>query len=333
MKKPYVALMISLLLIVLVVIVPSNYQKQQTVHSPTPERTWEIKSIDTMKYSRDLSQEKLSSTSFDSVIDSQMKAIKSLNATHVAICTPYDENFTPILTRWVKAAREQSLKVWFRGNFSGWEGWFGKKRNSISREEHTQMTRDFIKNNPDLFENGDVFSSCPECENGGPGDPRNNKDIEGHRKFLISERNAALEEFQKIEKVITVLDSMNFDVAMLVMDQQTAQAMGGIVAIDHYVSSAEQLAHDIDELASATGAKVFLGEFGAPIPDIHGKFTDETQAVWIENALNLISKKQSVIGINYWVAVGGSTSLFKDNLEPKSASDVVKKYFSLKDFN
>lgn len=333
MRKPYFALFISLLFFVFVLLQQSNKQKQQNLQSPKPGRTWQIKSIDTMKYSRDLSSEKLSTPSFDSVIDSQTKIIKSLNANYVAIGTPYDEKFIPMLTRWVKAARKQNLKVWFRGNFSSWEGWFGKKRNSITREQHIQLTRDFIKNNPDLFENGDVFSSCPECENGGPGDPRINRDVEGHRKFLVSERNASLEEFQKIGKVITVLDSMNFDVARLVMDQQTAQAMGNIIAIDHYVISPAQLAQDIDDLANATGAKIFLGEFGVPIPDIHGKYTEEAKTVWIEDALNLISKKQSVIGVNYWVAVGGSTSLFKDNLEPKPASVVVKKYFSLKDFN
>lgn len=297
------------------------------------ERIWQIKSVDTMKFSRDLSQEKLRNFSFDREIDSQVKAIKNLNANYIAIGTPYDERFTPILTRWVKSARKYDLKVWFRGNFSGWEGWFGEKKNSITREEHTQITRDFIKNNPELFKNGDIFSPCPECENGGPGDPRNNGDVEGHRSFLVSERNAALEEFQKIGKKITVLDSMNYDVATLVMDQQTTQAMGGIIAIDHYVFTPEKLAQDIGDLANTTGAKIFLGELGVPIPDIHGNLSNAHQADWIEEALKLLSSKEEVIGLNYWVAVGGSTSLFKDNLEPKPASVVIKKYFSLKDFN
>lgn len=333
MRKRYFALLISLLFAVVVLLVPSNFQNLQNLQSPKPERTWQIKSIDTMKYSRDLSSEKLNTRNFESVIDSQLEAISSLNANYAAIGTPYDEKFIPMLTKWVKSARKQNLKVWFRGNFSGWEGWFGKKRNSITREEHTQLTRDLIRNNSDLFENGDIFSSCPECENGGPGDPRSSGDVEGHRNFLVSERNAALEEFQKIGKKITVLDSMNFDVAKLVMDKETALAMGNIVAIDHYVETPQKLAQDIDDLANATGANIFLGEFGVPIPDIHGNFSEEAQAVWIVDALNLISKKESVIGVNYWVAVGGSTSLFKDDLKPKKASEVIKRYFSLKDFN
>lgn len=293
------------------------------------ERNWQIKSVDTMKFSRDLSQEMLKEQSFDEEIEAQIIAIRGLNSTHVAIGTPYDEKLIPMLTRWVKAARKHNLRVWFRGNFSGWEGWFGEKRNSITREEHTQLTRDLIRNNPDLFENGDIFSSCPECENGGPGDPRSSGDVEGHRNFLVSERNAALEEFQKIGKKITVLDSMNYDVARLVMNKDTAQAMGGIVAIDHYVLSPVKLAQDIDNLHNLTGANIFLGEFGVPIPDIHGQFSDKDQSAWVEEALNLISKKQFVIGLNYWVAIGGSTAIFDEQYNPKPAAESLKKYFSL----
>ena len=46
-----------------------------------------------MKYSRDLSREKLKDPSFDVVIDKQVKAIAETGATHVAISTPYDEEF------------------------------------------------------------------------------------------------------------------------------------------------------------------------------------------------------------------------------------------------
>lgn len=332
MKTSFIVFFV-LLLVILVSTIIFYESPGKMPESPKTERTWVIKSIDTMKYSRDLSLEKLKNPKFDKEIDSHFNAIKSLNASHAAIGTPYDEKFAPILARWVKSARKNSLKVWFRGNFSAWEGWFGENRNSITREEHIQKTRDFIKNNPGLFEDGDIFSPCPECENGGPGDPRENGDVDGHRNFLISERSAALEEFEKIGKKVTVLDSMNYDVAQLVMDKKTAKSMGGIVAIDHYIETPQKLSYDIDGLAESSDAKIFLGEIGVPIPDIHGSLSPEDQAVWIEDALNQISKKQSVIGVNYWVLTGGSTALFNNNLEPKPAAQVIKKYFSLKDFN
>ena len=325
-------LLIIIVLIIAAFFVARNSKEDISIpkegQEGTPKRTWQIRSADTMKYSRDLSLEKNNDPTFDQTINSQVKGIKNLNATHVAIGTPYDQKFNPMIKRWVKATREENLNVWFRGNFSSWQGWFGEDK-SENRQNHTEMIRSFIKNNPGLFEDGDIFSPCPECENGGPGDPRANGDVVGHRRFLIDERNAALEEFEKIGKKVMVLDSMNFDVAQLVMDQETAKAMGGIILIDHYVKTPESLEADVKYLAAKTGAKIMLGEFGAPIPDIHGKMTDEQQAEWIENALALLKDDRELIGLNYWVSVGGSTAIFKGDNTPKPAAQVLKKYFSL----
>ena len=40
-----------------------------------------------------------------------------------------------------------------------------------------------IEKNPDLFQNGDIFTACPECENGGPGNP-NHTGEEEYNFFL-----------------------------------------------------------------------------------------------------------------------------------------------------
>src|SRR3972149_11347222 len=88
------------------------------------ERFFQVQSIDTMKYSRDVAREKLKDFSYDKEIETQVKNIAETGASHVAIATPYDDEFLPFLRRWVKAAREKGLNVWFRGNFSGWENWF-----------------------------------------------------------------------------------------------------------------------------------------------------------------------------------------------------------------
>jgi len=325
MKK----ILILIVLFVLVIIVVVTRGDNKPLESPSEGRTWVIKSIDTMKYSRDLTYEKLSDKSFDVVIDAHIAAFQSAGTTHVAIGTPYDEIFNPYLTRWVKKARDKDLNVWFRGNFSGWEGWFGFEQN-LTPEEHIRLTREFIKENRALFRDGDVFSPCPECENGGPGDPRFDTDVGDYRRFLIEERQSAIEEFEKIDKDVVVFNSMNFDVAKLVMDQKTAQSLGNLVAIDHYVESPQRLSEDIDLLQSQTGAAIVLGEFGVPIPDIHGNLSEEEQARWIDEALALISKKESVIGLNYWVGVGGSTAIFNDDLSNRQAAAILSKYFNLR---
>ncbi|HSA83835.1 MAG TPA: hypothetical protein VLF20_03030 [Patescibacteria group bacterium] len=302
-----------------------NKQSQKTVTNETT--FWDFRAIDTMKYSRDPSREKLNDPSYDKVIDKQIRQIAETGATHVGIATPYDEEFLPILKRWVAAARKYDLKIWFRGNWSGWERWFGYE--GISREEHIEKTKEFIVKHPELFENGDVFSACPECENGGPGDPRMNRDAEGHKKFLIDEYKVTQEAFKAIGKnVRSNFNSMNGDVARLIMDRETTQALGGIVVVDHYVRTPEQLAADIQEYAKQSGGQVILGEFGAPIPDIHGDMTEEEQALWIKNALKLLLQEKSFVGISYWTNYGGSTELWNPDGTPRKAVEELTKVYN-----
>lgn len=287
---------------------------------------WEVQSIDTMKYSRDLAREKLKDSSFDSTIESHVRKISELGATHVAIGTPYDDEFVPYLKRWVTYARKYGLKVWFRGNFSGWEKWFNYA--SISPEEHLSLTREFILNNSELFEDGDIFTSCPECENGGPGDPRLTGRVQEFRDFLTKEYEVVTQAFEEIDKrVSSNYFSMNGDVAELVMDKPTTRALNGIIVIDHYVATPEQLASDVRRYAEKSGGRVVLGETGVPIPDINGSFDENQQAEWFMKALSLLANEENLVGINYWVLAGGSTSLLDDNGNKKLIADVLSQFY------
>jgi hypothetical protein len=294
-----------------------------------PKTIWGFESIDTMKYSRDLSREKLNDSSYNLIIDTQVKKIAATGATHVAIATPYDEEFFPMLQRWVAAARKYHLKVWFRGNWSGWEGWFDYAK--IDRQTHITKTQEFITKHPNIFQDGDVFTACPECENGGPGDPRTTGDIQGHRQFLIYEYLITKSAFKQIGKnVASNYNSMNGDVASAVMDKETTKSLDGIVVIDHYVATPEELITKIHKIAAQSGGKVVLGEFGAPIPDINGDMTQDQQAAWISQALDLLAKTPDVVGINYWTNQGSSTALWNDDGSEKKAVSVIKKFYSQK---
>lgn len=295
-------------------------------YHPPRESYWEYQVIDTMKYSRDRAREKLHDKSFDQVIDSQVRAIADTGATHVAIATPYDEEFFPFLLRWVNSARSYGLKIWFRGNLSGWEGWFGYSK--IGEREHIEKVQDFILSHPEIFQNGDLFTPCPECENGGSGDPRRTGDVAGFRRFIVESRRSAEAAFQDIGTLVdTRLVSMNGDVARLVLDEKTVAALGGVVTIDHYVKTPEQLERDVRAFSKDGSRKVFLGEFGAPIPDIHGKMSPSEQAAWLDQSLSRLSRVPNLIGASYWLSVGGSTELWTDKGEPHPAVGVLKKYF------
>jgi hypothetical protein len=191
------------------------------------------------------------------------------------------------------------------------------------------LTKNFILNNPNLFKDGDIFTACPECENGGPGDPRHNGDLYGHRAFLIKEYAVVRSAFEKIGKnVRSNFNSMNGDVAALVMDKATTQSLGGIVAVDHYVATPDKLAADIKKLSAASGGRVVLSEFGVPIPDINGKMSELEQAKWISSALEKLIKTSEVEGLNYWVSVGGSTEIWPRNGAPRMAVQTITKFFN-----
>ncbi|HRN71009.1 MAG TPA: carboxypeptidase-like regulatory domain-containing protein, partial [Candidatus Woesebacteria bacterium] len=206
-------------------------------------------------------------------------------------------------------------------------GWF--EYPEITREEHTEGIRQFILQNPDLFADGDVFTSCPECENGGPGDPRQTGNVEEYRTFLIQEYEVSKQAFAEINKNVTAnYYSMNGDVAKLVMNKSTTKALDGIITVDHYVETVDQLIADINEYQKSSGGKVVLGEWGAPIPDIHGSMTQEEQAQWLDEALLRILHETDIEGLNYWTHQGSSTALWNNDNEPRQAVTVLAKYFN-----
>ena len=293
------------------------------------QQQWQIQSIDTMKYSRDMARQNSSTMpQYADDIEKQVADIADTGANYVAIDTPYDDEFLPVLKLWVRAARLHGLHVWFRGNFSGWEGWFGYA--SIDEQTHTKKTKQFILNNKDLFQDGDIFSSCPECENGGiKPNVGNPQDVQNYRAFLISDYQTTKEAFASINKnVASNYYSMNADVAKAVMDRETTSRLDGIVVIDHYVPTPTQLADDVSAIATQTGGEVVLGEFGAPIPDIHGNMTDNQQKNWIDESLQKLAGVQNLKGINYWVNKGGSTALWRQDGTSKPAVNTLKKYFT-----
>ena len=84
----------------------------------------------------------------------------------------------------------------------------------------------------------------------------------------------------------------------------------------------------IDYFGQNFGAKVLLGEFGAPIPDINGPMKESEQAKFIDDIFHLLyKKKDNVEGINYWVLSNGSTKLLNDDGSPRQVVEIVKNYF------
>jgi hypothetical protein len=322
-------LLVSLLFVILyyLVNIPILYSSSEIEYATETEKPWPITCVDTMKTSRDNARRWAALPNLQSLIDGEMQAIVEMQANCVAIGTPYDEEFLPYLKLWVQSAREHQLKVWFRGNFSQWENWFEYSGDMSIEQLFSSGTR-FVENNPDLFLDGDIFTLAPEAENGGPFDQVELDEHESYRQFLINKYNWCTAEFLKINKEVTCnWLSMNGGLAMRMYDQETIDAIGGVVTIDHYIKTPEEMGEFIRYFADNFQARVVVGEFGAPIPQINGDMDEEQQAEFVEKLLREIYMNRADIdGINYWILFDGSTHLLNPDYSPRESAMVIKKY-------
>jgi hypothetical protein len=302
----------------------------QKVPENDASHLWSVRSMDTMKMSRDRAREQLPQVKSGLTPEHVTKTVmyvKESGSSHIALCTPYDEEFYPVLRSWVDSSRKAGLRIWYRGNFSSWEGWFDYRKLQNPADHHT-MTTQFVKNHPDLFQNGDLFSPAPEPENGVIGDPRKSATNKAQFGQFLSEsyRNAkqVLKDVNKSD--IPVFYSFNGDVAKE-LPTDLAQKMG-IVLVDHYVKEPARIGHDVQVLSKQyNGVKVGLGEFGAPIPDINGPMSPEQQADYIRQILDVLKEHRLLIPlINYWTIADGSTALVDQN-GPRPAYQVVHDYY------
>jgi hypothetical protein len=337
--------LLSLLFVVIALAMthPVSHAQTATKSTPTPIKSgptpqpakqetknsclWEICSVDTMKISRDRARENEANPTFDTEIKREMQMIKATGAQYVALGTPYDEEFIPYLKRWVTIARSEGLHVWFRGNWSGWEGWFDYPK-TMTPKEHLQKTAIFIKTHAELFQNGDIFDACPECE-GSNKWPQNLMDQE-YRDFIKEQRATNSAAFAAIGKdVRTDIPTMIGGHAKDVLDQETIDALDHHVAIDHYVKDLATMQEYINYFRDTFQSKVMISEFGAPVPDLNGNMNEDEQAAFVESILSeLYKQKDTVMGLNYFVLNDGSTTLTNDDGSKRKVYETLRSYFS-----
>lgn len=321
---------IALLIIIIATVVqrpPSSYADDFLAANPKQTCIWKYCSIDTMKVSRDRARAELNNQSIDTEIQKELQVIKSTGANYVTIDTPYDDEFLPYLKRWVGFARETGLHVWFRGNWSNWEGWFGYPKN-MTPDDHLASTSAFIQNNPDLFEDKDIFEPCPECENAGIWDSSG-----GNTKYNEFIRKQAEEDgssFVQIGKnVVTNIESISGGRARQTLTAQTIKNLNNVVSIDHYVPDVKTMTDYVDYFSNNFDVKVVISEFGAPVPDINDSMSESQQADFVNSILDeLYRENGNVIGLNYWVLSGGSTQILNPDGTKRKVFNIIRNYFS-----
>jgi hypothetical protein len=330
-KKNYHALVILIIAVIFFAVYTSGFlTKNSAGNNPAPQKLlWQYQCIDTMKTSRDKARIWKQQPDLHADIDQQLTKIKQTGANCVAIDTPYDPEFLPYLRLWVTKARKHQLSIWFRGNFSSWEGWFEYPKTMTSQTLFSK-TRQFISDHPDLFQDGDIFTAAPEAENGGEFNQVEIDEYEDYRKFLVGEYNLLAKSFQKINKKVDVRwMSMNGGLAKRMLDQPTINRLGKTVTIDHYIKAPEEMSDYIKYFAQKYNARLVIGEFGAPIPEINGSMTQDQQADFTDQLLReMYRHREKIIGLNYWVLYDSSTALLNQDGSERKAYHVIKKYFT-----
>lgn len=149
--------------------------------SPVSAQTsasWQIKSVDAMKVTRDaLCPTRRKDLTY---INNWLDKAKELGVDYIAISTPYSNpTGTPTdcalgvatsdtisyTADWVNAIRAKGFKIWHRHTFPEFEGMYARPK--VLGINYLPLIDSYIRSNPGFFAEGDIFTPIPEPQNGG----------------------------------------------------------------------------------------------------------------------------------------------------------------------
>jgi hypothetical protein len=280
---------------------------------------WIAKSIDTMKESMDASNQGLTQQQ----IDEHVGQLAALGATYATVDTPMDR--PGVYRMWVESIRAHGMRVWHRPADWGYPDHPAHQDPTVTPAIYLQHVHDFIVQNPDLFQSGDIFDGDSEADGDAYWrrypDPQWWNDAQPSaacaefNKYLVDLKTVADEAFARIG-----VSGVNAGIRSLTdwyatakcLTNATIAALGGWLTIDAYfgddaVDPALVVPTLIDSAleswhAARPDAKIVMGEFGwtNECPS-----DDATQADVLDASLAVFASKPYVYGLNYWVGAGG----------------------------
>lgn len=322
------------------VIVPTSTPQPTSTPTPSITQTWEIQSVDVMKYTKDV----VCNPPSDAFILSEVSKIKELGANYIAISTPYDNpscgDSLALTKRWIDAARAQGLSIWHRHMGLSFEGIYGVAKTKDAN--YLTLITNYIKNNPTLFKDGDIFTPTPEPDTAGIyGVTYCNSTCafdnrEDFNTWIRSAQSQVKQAFVTIGvptiKVgyygtsgFIVFGENNPDwYGKSFLDQSTVEAMDNVIAMDSYpetyggtMSNALDGAHRL-----WPNAKIVLGEWGTITA------TSDTNAVSQIQASMSSAKRPYVTGFNYWnLGPSGNEGLLNDDLTDRPSYSAVQSFY------
>jgi hypothetical protein len=302
---------------------------------------WEVKSIDVMKYSKDV----VCNPPSGSTIDTMNSQVASSGANFVAISTPYDNpacgSSVRLTNEWISSARDRGLQIWHRHMGLAFEGIYNTPKVK-NLDAYTQQIVDYVKNNPDQFRDGDIFTPTPEPDSAGINGvtycPTTCQfaSADEYNSWIQFTQFRVKEAFASIGKKVAVgyYGHSGFIVwgennpdwqGKSFLTQQTVDAMDGIIAMDTYPETYG--GNMIDSLNGAhkkwPNAKLMIGEWGTITPG-----TTEEKQKRIIDALTA-SQREYVIGFNYWnLGPAGQEGLLRSDLTQLPIFETLQSFYS-----
>ncbi len=300
---------------------------------------WAIQSVSSMKESKD----KVCGQPSQAYIDKWVGKAVELGANYIAVETPYDNpacasavEYTRV---WVDAIRRQGLKVWHRHMPLAFEGIYSTPKNNAS--DYLGMIGDYIRTNPGLFAEGDIFTPIPEPQNGGI------QNITYCAENVCQFENAADFNQWLRDAMDTAESSLGaiglggklkvgyygFDGFVAwghnnpdwngILEDATVQKMGNLT-IDHYPELiGDTMENGLRELQKKyPNTPIVIGEWGSV-----GSTDPEAQ---VRDSMGAAANNSRVIGFNYWhMGYGGNEALIESDFLNRIQFDEVQSFFKL----
>ncbi len=322
-------------------ITPTQAQSLIPVLTSSTKQTWSIQSTSSMKETKD----RICGQRDAAWIAQWVAKAKELGVNYIAIETPYDNpgcaSALEYTKRWVSAIRSAGLKVWHRHMPLAFEGIYDiAKTNSI---DFLPMIAQYIKTNPTLFAQNDIFTPIPEPQNGGISGITwcyagvcQFRDAPHFNQWLRSAIDISAQAFSSIGLSGKVkIGYFGFDGFIVwggnnpdwsgILEDATVQKMGNIT-IDHYPELVNTtMKDDLDKLQKKyPNTQIIIGEWGTVT-----NTTDFVQQV--KNSMST-AVRSNIIGFNYWhMGMSGNEALINDDFSKKIHFDSVQSFF--KPFN
>jgi len=275
-----------------------------------------VTSVDTMKDSKDTLTNRLS----DAQIATEVQMATSLNATHIAVDTPYDA--PDYAQRWIEAVHAAGKHVWFRPHFDQWENDYGTTGIMTPRQYETAEAA-FLHAHPTLLQPGDILDPCPEPENGkywaatygqswdwSPTPP--NAATKEYNAFIRDTTTIARDALHALgaDGVVTTIRSVNGWIATHDLEPATVELLGR-VTIDSYpegtlsdpTAAAQAQVAAVSAVENKWHVPVVLGEMGYSTAAL---VDDATQEAVLRAEFAALRQLPYLDGVNYWVGAGSA---------------------------